>query len=38
MNGGMKGADIVIYSLYDNNLYDAHTWDFVMPSLDKINN
>ena len=38
MNQGMKGADIVIFNSYNNQLYDTHSYSFDKPILDKINN
>ena len=37
-NGGMKGADIGLYSLYHDKIYDLHSNDFVLPLMDKIQN
>ena len=36
--GGMKGADIGLISLYHQRIYDLHSVDFEMPTMDKVQN
>ena len=33
MNTGMKGADLVIIDLYNEKIYDCHSYDFTKPIL-----
>ena len=35
-NSGMKGADIALISLYHEKVFDLHSYDFVLPEMDKI--
>ena len=36
--GGMKGADIGLISLYHHRIYDLHSVDFEIPTMDKVQN